>query len=514
MSISSDEVNFLLYRYLVESGFSHAAYTFGNESQVTSTDIHSADVPPGALITIIQKGLMYVEAEAVLDEDGFEAAQIERSDPFWFLAPNKYIKAIQSDPAQRETKILPLPNKKRRLSGKSATSTEASGTDWKAATSGRDEVVKKESEDTESNTVGEGHENGTVAISSKEKEEAVALYQGHTNDVYACRWHPTNDLLASGSGDCSARIWNIAREDRQNPLVLSHPSEFQQGSKSQDNRVTMVAWNNDGSTLATGDYSGTVRLWSNEGVLRKTITKHKRSVFALRWNPCGSHLASTGFDKTVCVVNSKTGLVEQQFAFHQGPVLDVDWCDNKTFASGSADYNIHVCRVGESEVVKTFTGHKEVINQVRWDKSSQFLGSCADDETIKVWTLRDGCVQRFEQHTKPVFCIAWSPSEGASQLASGSEDSLLKLWDIERGTCIRTFKQHVDTIYSVAFSPCGRYLASGSLDKKVNIWNIKDRKLMKSYEGTGGIVDLSWNSDGNKVAACFDDIVAVIDFRM
>ncbi|MEQ2238269.1 Transducin (beta)-like 1 X-linked receptor 1 [Ilyodon furcidens] len=79
MSISSDEVNFLVYRYLQESGFSHSAFTFGIESHISQSNINGALVPPAALISIIQKGLQYVEAEVSINEDGtlFDGRPIE-----------------------------------------------------------------------------------------------------------------------------------------------------------------------------------------------------------------------------------------------------------------------------------------------------------------------------------------------------------------------------------------------------------------------------------------------------
>ncbi|XP_052403509.1 F-box-like/WD repeat-containing protein TBL1XR1 [Carassius gibelio] len=79
MSVSSDEVNFLVYRYLQESGFSHSAFTFGIESHISQSNINGALVPPAALISIIQKGLQYVEAEVSINEDGtlFDGRPIE-----------------------------------------------------------------------------------------------------------------------------------------------------------------------------------------------------------------------------------------------------------------------------------------------------------------------------------------------------------------------------------------------------------------------------------------------------
>eukprot|EP00951_Prasinocladus_malaysianus_P001653 scaffold11618_cov45-Prasinocladus_malaysianus.AAC.1 len=68
MSITSDEINFLVFRYLQESGFSHSAFTFGYESFVHKSKLNGNDVPPGALISFIQKGLQYLELEANLNE--------------------------------------------------------------------------------------------------------------------------------------------------------------------------------------------------------------------------------------------------------------------------------------------------------------------------------------------------------------------------------------------------------------------------------------------------------------
>lgn len=72
MSFSSDEVNYLVYRYLLESGFTHAAYTFGIESHISQSNINGSMVPPAALLNIIQKGLQYTEAEISIAEDGTE----------------------------------------------------------------------------------------------------------------------------------------------------------------------------------------------------------------------------------------------------------------------------------------------------------------------------------------------------------------------------------------------------------------------------------------------------------
>ena len=70
MSLTSDEMNYLVYRYLLESGFTHAAFALGHESRVDGARVADGDgnIPPGALISFVQKGLQYCELEANLNE--------------------------------------------------------------------------------------------------------------------------------------------------------------------------------------------------------------------------------------------------------------------------------------------------------------------------------------------------------------------------------------------------------------------------------------------------------------
>ena len=89
-----------------------------------------------------------------------------------------------------------------------------------------------------------------------------------------------------------------------------------------------------------------------------------------------------------------------------------------------------------------------------------------------------------------------------------------RLWDVETGKCTNHLEEHEQPVYSVAFSPDGQYLASGSFDKMLYIWSVKDGSLVRSFRGTGGIFEVCWNKDGDHVAACFSNkLITVLDLR-
>ena len=118
------------------------------------------------------------------------------------------------------------------------------------------------------------------------------MLTSHKSEVFICAWNPQCDLLASGSGDSTARIWSIppgrcsklvGKEISKAPLVLEHCNASVKPSKSKD--VTTLEWNRNGTMLATGSYDGQARIWSKEGVLKQTLSRHKGSVWnGIDWN--------------------------------------------------------------------------------------------------------------------------------------------------------------------------------------------------------------------------------------
>ncbi|XP_016956802.1 F-box-like/WD repeat-containing protein ebi [Drosophila biarmipes] len=698
MSFSSDEVNFLVYRYLQESGFLHSAYVFGIESHISQSNINGALVPPAALLTILQKGLLYTEVEWSVGEDGEVARPIEGLSlidavmpevkppkPIVKTEPGKPGAVDSSAPSggnqnsnsKPEIKIEPgtgaagsgAGNKaagsttgtstptdqttsevdssgntanntgsafagnngaggnQATTAGGNSSSTPASGdstaaggaqkksqnsneagsssggnagnanatstddaasstsTNGNSSTSSSVEqpssgvtpaggAVSTSNSDaaaaggastaagakapsgavtirvgTQGNNVQAGSStaqssapSGTISSSTgggagtpaalvpmdidesiEIPESKARVLRGHESEVFICAWNPSRDLLASGSGDSTARIWDMSDANtNSNQLVLRHCIQKGGAEVPSNKDVTSLDWNCDGSLLATGSYDGYARIWKTDGRLASTLGQHKGPIFALKWNKCGNYILSAGVDKTTIIWDASTGQCTQQFAFHSAPALDVDWQTNQAFASCSTDQRIHVCRLGVNEPIKTFKGHTNEVNAIKWCPQGQLLASCSDDMTLKIWSMnRDRCCHDLQAHSKEIYTIKWSPTGPGTNnpntnliLASASFDSTVRLWDVERGSCIHTLTKHTEPVYSVAFSPDGKHLASGSFDKCVHIWSTQTGQLVHSYKGTGGIFEVCWNSKGTKVgASASDGSVFVLDLR-
>src|SRR5262252_1112540 len=95
--------------------------------------------------------------------------------------------------------------------------------------------------------------------------------------------------------------------------------------------------------------------------------------------------------------------------------------------------------------------------------------------------------------------VAFSPD--GLWLASGSSDSAVKLWEASSGKLVRSLNGHQAAVNSVDFSPDGRWLASGSDDNTVKLWEASSGKLVRSLEGDqDSISSVAFSPDGRWLA--------------
>ncbi|XP_055589778.1 WD repeat-containing protein 44 isoform X2 [Uranotaenia lowii] len=80
----------------------------------------------------------------------------------------------------------------------------------------------------------------------------------------------------------------------------------------------------------------------------------------------------------------------------------------------------------------------------------------------------------YSAHTSDLLDVSWSKNYF---ILSSSMDKTVRLWHISRKECLCCF-QHIDFVTAIAFHPRDdRYFLSGSLDGKLRLWNIPDKKV-------------------------------------
>ena len=115
------------------------------------------------------------------------------------------------------------------------------------------------------------------------------------------------------------------------------------------------------------------------------------------------------------------------------------------------------------------------------------------DGTSKVLTINDGDSLNNDHG---VTSVAISPN--GQFVAAGSLDTVVRIWDVNTAQLVERLRGHSDSVYSVAFTPDGKGLISGSLDKTLKYWDVSDLVVGRGGSA-GGRASTSGGPKGRKI---------------
>jgi WD40 repeat protein len=124
---------------------------------------------------------------------------------------------------------------------------------------------------------------------------------------------------------------------------------------------------------------------------------------------------------------------------------------------------------------------------------------------VLLWDTATGQMRRLEGHTEGVLSAAISPD--GKWLASGSFDTTVIVWDLAAGQARHTLPEHGLGAASLIFSPNSARLISGDQQGSIRVWDVETGQLLQTIEGRGN--DLALSPDGALLAfkETMDDIV-------
>ncbi|ETE62963.1 Apoptotic protease-activating factor 1 [Ophiophagus hannah] len=133
--------------------------------------------------------------------------------------------------------------------------------------------------------------------------------------------------------------------------------------------------------------------------------------------------------------------------------------------------------------------HTDAVYHACFSQDHQRIATCGADKTLQVWNSRTGeLVCEFEEHTEQVNFCHFSNH----LLATCSNDTYIKLWDLNNKYCRNTLFGHEGSVTHCRFSPDDKYLASCSADGTLKLWNVQSANELKTIN----IGDFFKNGDG------------------
>jgi len=115
------------------------------------------------------------------------------------------------------------------------------------------------------------------------------------------------------------------------------------------------------------------------------------------------------------------------------------------------------------------------------------------------------------QHKGSILALALS--RDGSRLVTGGQDKSAEVWDVKEKKLLKTFpltgdtkSGHNDQILGVAFSPDAKRVATASKDQKAIIWDLdSDRRVVLDDRNKKSVLAVAFSRDGNQVATVSED---------
>ncbi len=324
---------------------------------------------------------------------------------------------------------------------------------------------------------------------------ALLTLEGHEGPVWSVAFNPDGTRLATASADFTVRIWD-ARTGQMLHKLTNHKRPVQ-----------AVAFSPDGTQLASASQDGTVMVWDAQaGKHQRTLEGHQGGVWCVAFSPDGNRLASGGEDETARVWDVRTG-IELKTIESIGWIFGVAFNPNGTCLATATGRGASVWDSVTYELVANVEGEAGSAVAFSPDGTQMALGSW-QPRTVTICDTDPNRIGKIDMprvtlrgHLSQVHGVAFSPD--GTLLASASTDGTVKVWSAATGVELRTLKGHTNGVESVTFSPDGTRLASASIDGTVKVWDTTTDPDALAIEGSTG--KIAFSPDGSQLAWVRED---------
>ncbi|CAE6422691.1 unnamed protein product [Rhizoctonia solani] len=251
--------------------------------------------------------------------------------------------------------------------------------------------------------------------------------------------------------------------------------------------------------------------WCNEHAASADITGIAHDAWHLvTASPDGTRLAYVNNHSTLHLLdlnNRDTGI--ENVAEHLYEVYSVAFsADGARLAYGLGS-DVYICGLQQGkQILGPLKGHANTVISVAFSPNSLQLATGSNDWTIRVWDTKNGhmVIGPFNGHENSVKSVSYSPD--GTYLASASYDRTIRVWALETGqTVLGPLAEHSDLVLSVTFSPNGSFIASGSADNTIRVYNAQTgQTVLGPLSGHAAWINtVIFSQDSARLYSCSDD---------
>jgi WD40 repeat protein len=248
-----------------------------------------------------------------------------------------------------------------------------------------------------------------------------------------------------------------------------------------------------------------------------TLQGPSEGIRQLAWCGNGERLAAVGEDGAVILWNAKTGRELRRFGSATRFVaLDRD---GHRLAVSAENHTVTLWEVDTGRVRRFFGPYKGLFYARRpaFGPDGKLLALSVNETSAAIVNATTGReLQRLPGHKSLVSVVAWSDT--GEQLATGTQDGTIKVWEAANGKEIAGFAA-AGEVLDLSFGPGGRQVAAvvwpSRATRLVQLWEVGQRDASLTADYPGGpfrpiqhAASVTFSADGARIAAESEDGVA------
>ncbi|KAK2846443.1 hypothetical protein Q5P01_009442 [Channa striata] len=292
---------------------------------------------------------------------------------------------------------------------------------------------------------------------------ALHVFEAHDGEVNAVNFSPGSRLLATGGMDRRVKLWEIV-------AGRCEPKGALTGSNAG---ITSIDFDSAGSYLLAASNDFASRIWTVDDYrLRHTLTGHSGKVLSARFLLDNARIVSGSYDRTLKLWDLRSKVC-MKTVFAGSSCNDIV-CTEQCVMSGHFDKKVRFWDIRAESIVRELELLGRVTSlDLNHDRTE--LLTCSRDDLIKIIDLRTNAVKQTFSAQGFKCGADWTRvtfSPDGSYVAGGSADGALYIWNVLTGKVDRTLdRNHHSAINSVSWSPSGAYVASVEKGSKAILWS-------------------------------------------
>ncbi|XP_064197221.1 autophagy-related protein 16-1-like [Anguilla rostrata] len=292
---------------------------------------------------------------------------------------------------------------------------------------------------------------------------ALHTFDAHDGEVNAVCFSPGSRVLATGGMDRRVKLWE----------VVSGHCQIKGSLLGSNAGITSIEFDSAGSYLLAASNDFASRMWTVDDYrLRHTLTGHSGKVLAARFLLDNARIVSGSYDRTLKLWDLRSKVC-MKTVFAGSSCNDIV-CTEQCVMSGHFDKKVRFWDIRAESIVRELELLGRVTSLDLSHDRTQLL-TCSRDDLLKIIDLRSNAVRQTFSAQGFKCGADWTRvtfSPDGSYVAAGSADGTLFVWNVLTGKLDRTLdKQHSSAINAVAWSPSGAHVVSVDKGSKAVLWS-------------------------------------------